>query len=155
MPLAGGAGEVELHVDHRAGRARCVRAGEPPLEVALPPDERIANVPMNLALRDLAGGHAGEVRFQLVLCEGWRQIVDVAVRAEPPPASGAVQLRFHFDLGSRVLSALFRPFLPDIRVWVRPEPPYAWVAHQLPLYRGGPMIAIVREGIDPAPFLPR
>lgn len=155
MPLAGGAGEVELQVDHRTGHARCVRAGEPPLEVALPRDERVANVPMNLALRDLAGGRADAVRFQLVLCEGWRQIVEVEVRAEPPPTAGAVQLRFRFDLGSRVLSTLFRPFLPDIRVWVRTEPPYAWVAHRLPLYRGGPVIAIVREGVDPAPFLPR
>jgi len=155
MPLAGGEGEVELHVDHRMGRARCLRAGEPPLEVALPADERVANVPMNLAVRDLAASRAESVRFQLVLCEGWRQIVDVEVRAEPPPAAGAVQLRFRFDLGSRALSALFRPFLPDIRVWVRPDPPYEWVAHRLPLYRGGPVIAIVREGVDPAPFLPR
>jgi hypothetical protein len=153
MPLAGGRGQVELRVDHRTGRARCLRAGEAPLEVALAADERIANVPMNLALRDVAAGRQASVRFQLVLCEGWKRIVDVEVRAEPPPAAGAVQLRFGFDLGARAVSALFRPFLPDIRVWMRPEPPNEWVAHRLPLYRGGPIIAIVREGIDSAPFL--
>ena len=153
MPMR--AGElVETYVDHLGRRARCEEAGAEPREIALESGDRIANVAMNLALRPLAAGEVEAVRFQMLLCEGWRPLVEVEARAEGRASAAPVEMRLGFDLGSSVLTALFAPFLPDIRVWMRPERPNAWIAHRLPLHRGGPVVAIVREGIDPAPFLP-
>jgi hypothetical protein len=91
----------------------------------------------------------------MLLCEGWRSLVDVEARIEGARAAAPVEMRLRFDLGAKVVSALLAPFLPDIRVWLRPEAPNEWIAHRLPLYRGGPTIAIVRAGMDPAPYLPR
>jgi hypothetical protein len=154
LPTRVGAEHMELYVDHAAQRARCERAGAPAQEIALEARERIANVAMNVALRPLAAGDVEAVRFQMLLCEGWKRVVDVEARRQGEPGRAAVEMRLGFDLGSRLVSALLAPFLPDVRVWLRPEPPNEWIAHRLPLYRGGPTIAIVREGIAPAPFLP-
>jgi hypothetical protein len=138
---------VELFVDHRNARARCERAGEAPREIALAPPDLVANVAMSLALRPLAAGEVESVRFQMVLCEGWRSIVGVEARAENRAATGApVEMRLGFDVGSALASLLLRPFLPQFRIWMRPEPPNEWVAHRLPLHPGGPDVAIVREG---------
>lgn len=154
MPTRAGEELMEFYVDHRERRARCEEAGAAPREIALDDRDRIANVAMNLALRPLAAGAVEAVRFQMLLCEGWRPLVEVEARAEGRAGEAPVEMRLGFDLGSSVVSALLAPFLPDIRVWMRPEPPNVWIAHRLPLHRGGPIIAIVREGIDPAPFLP-
>jgi hypothetical protein len=153
MPASGGGGLIDLYLDHRAKRATCKRDGEPVREIALDAGERIANVTMNLALKPLAAGDVETVRFQMLLCEGWKTIVDVEARALGGRAGAPVEMRLHFDVGGRALSALFERFLPDIRVWMRPQSPNEWIAHRLPLYRDGPTIAIVREGLDPAPYL--
>lgn len=131
----------------------CAAGGET-RELALAEGERIANVAMNLALRPLAAGAVEAVRFEMLLCEGWRPVVTVEARAQPRSMGAPVEMRLGFDVGSRVVSALLERFLPDIRVWMRPEPPNAWIAHRVPVHRGGPIIAIVREGIDPGPYLP-
>jgi hypothetical protein len=109
---------------------------------------------MTLALRPLAAGDVEAVRFQMLLCEGFRPFVEVEARAESRANGAPVEMRLGFDLGSAVVSALFAPFLPDIRVWMRPDSPNEWIAQRLPFHRGGPIIAIVREGMDPTPFLP-
>lgn len=145
---------VETWVDHLARRARCEAAGAEPREIALADHDHIANVAMTLALRPLAAGDVEAVRFQMLLCEGWRPFVDVEARAEAHADAAPVEMRLGFDLGSSILSALLAPFLPEIRVWMRAESPNEWIAQRLPLHRGGPIVAIVREGIDPAPFLP-
>jgi len=154
MLATDGAEFLDLHVDHGAQRATCARKGEPPREIALGEGERIANVAMNLALKPLAAGALEAVHFQMVLCEGWKEIVDVEARAEGARDGGPVEMRLRFDVGGRVVSALFAPFLPDIRIWMRPQAPNEWLAHRLPLYPRGPTIEIVREGVDPAPYLP-
>jgi hypothetical protein len=145
---------MELHVDHRRRVARCEQAGAAPREIALEDHDRIANVAMNLALRPLAAGDVDAVHFQMLLCEGWQPVVGVEARAQGHADGEIVEMRLGFDLGSPLVSALITPFLPDIRVWMRPEPPNDWIAHRLPLHRGGPVIAIVREGTDPTPYLP-
>lgn len=145
---------VETWVDHRAQRARCEEAGAEPREIALADHDHIANVAMTLALRPLAAGDVEAVRFQMLLCEGWRPFVEVEARTESRATDMPVEMRLGFDLGSAVVSVLLAPFLPDIRVWMRPESPNEWIAQRLPFHRGGPIVAIVREGIDPAPFLP-
>jgi len=154
MPARGGGELIDLFVDHRSHRATCDRNGERVQEIALGGDERIANVTMNLALKPLAAGALEAVRFQLVLCEGWKSIVDVEARADGNLAGEPVEMRLRFDVGSRALSMLLERFLPDIRVWMRPQPPNEWIAHRLPLYPDGPTIAIVREGIEPTAYLP-
>jgi hypothetical protein len=154
MPMRAGDGLMELTVDHRARRARCERVGAEPREIVLDDGDRIANVAMNLALRPLAAGDVEAVTFQMVLCEGWKPVVDVEARALGRAGDAPVEMRLAFDAGSRIASVLLQPFLPDIRIWMRPQPPEEWVAHRLPLRRGGPTIVIVREGIDPAPYLP-
>jgi hypothetical protein len=154
MPTRAGGAPTELFVDHRARLARCTPEGGETRELALAAGERIANVAMNLALRPLAAGAADAVRFEMLLCEGWRPVVTVEARARARTEGAPVEMRLGFDLGSRVVSALLEPFLPDIRVWMRPEPPNEWIAQRLPVHPGGPIIAIVREGIDPAPYLP-
>jgi hypothetical protein len=154
MPTRAGDALMDLFVDHHGRRGSCTPPGGETRELALADGERIANVAMNLALRPLAAGSVDAVRFEMLLCEGWQPVVTVEARALARADGAPVEMRLAFDLGSRVVTALFEPFLPDIRVWMRPEPPNEWIAHRLPVYRGGPVIAIVREGIDPAPYLP-
>jgi hypothetical protein len=154
MPMRSGTELAETWVDHRARRGRCEEAGGEPREIALEDHDRIANVAMTLALRPLAAGDVDAVRFQMLLCEGWRPFVEVEARAERRANDMPVEMRLGFDLGSAVVSTLFAPFLPDIRVWMRPESPNEWIAQRLPFHRGGPVVAIVREGMDAAPFLP-
>jgi hypothetical protein len=154
MPTRAGDQLMDLFVDHRRRRARCTPPGGETRELALAEGERIANVAMNLALRPLAAGAVDAVRFEMLLCEGWQPVVTVEARAQARPDGAPVEMRLGFDLGARVVTALFERFLPDIRIWMRPEPPNEWIAHRLPVQRGGPIIAIVREGIDPAPYLP-
>jgi hypothetical protein len=153
IPMRSGTELAETWVDHRARRARCEEAGGEPREIALAERDRVANVAMTLALRPLAAGDVEAVRFQMLLCEGWRPFVEVEARAESRANGAPVEMRLGFDLGSALVSALFAPFLPDVRVWMRPEPPNEWIAQRLPFHRSGPVIAIVREGVDPAPFL--
>jgi hypothetical protein len=154
MPTRAGDQRMDLFVDHRARVARCTPPGAETHEVALAAGERIANVAMNLALRPLAAGSVDAVRFEMLLCEGWQPVVTVEARAQASADGAPVEMRLGFDLGSSVVETLLGPFLPDIRVWMRSEAPNEWIAHRLPVYRGGPVIAIVREGIDPAPYLP-
>ena len=153
MPTRAGDELMDLYVDHRTRRARCEGAGEQAREIALDDGDRIANVAMNLALRPLAAGDVDAVSFQMLLCEGWKPVVNVEARAQAGAGDAPIEMRLGFDVGSSVVSALLEPFLPDIRVWMQAQPPNEWVAHRLPLYRGGPIVAIVREGIDPAPYL--
>jgi hypothetical protein len=154
MPTRAGDEVMDLFVDHRARTARCTPAGDETRELALAAGERIANVAMNLALRPLAAGSVDAVRFEMLLCEGWQPVVSVEARAEPGADGAPVEMRLGFDLGSSVVETLLGPFLPDIRVWMRREPPNEWIAHRLPVHRGGPIIAIVRQGMDPTPYLP-
>jgi hypothetical protein len=154
MLTSDGKGMMGLRVDHRARTARCEPPGAEPREIALEEGDLVANVAMNLALRPLATGDIETVRFQMVLCEGWQPVVGVEARALARADGVPVEMRLFFDVGSRVVSALLEPFLPDIRIWMRAPPPNDWIAHRLPLHRGGPIIAIVREGLDPAPYLP-
>lgn len=154
MPMRSGRDVAETWVDHRARQARCEEAGAEPREIELAEHDRVANVAMTLALRPLAAGDVEAVRFQMLLCEGWRPFVEVEARGERGANGAPVEMRLGFDLGSALVSALFAPFLPDVRIWMRPEAPNEWIAQRLPYHRGGPVIAIVREGVDPAPFLP-
>lgn len=154
MPTRAGNALMGLYIDHGERRARCEPPGEEPREIPLDDGDLVANVAMNLALRPLATGGVESVRFEMLLCEGWQPVVGVEARALGRADGAPVEMRLFFDVGSRAFSALLEPFLPDIRVWMRSPPPNEWIAQRLPLHRGGPIIAIVREGLDPAPYLP-
>ncbi len=143
---------IVLHIDHRKHRAECRRPGEPLEWVPLPDEDEIANVPMTLLLRPLAAGAVQTVEFQMVVCQRWSRIVGVRARATGARIEGAAELIYRFDIGP-VLSTLFQPFLPKIRIWMNPDPPNLWIGHRLPLHPGGPTVLLIRNGVNPTAFL--
>jgi len=153
-PVGDGPELVVLHVDHARAIATCSLPGEPAFEVPLGAGDRVANAPMLLLLRPLSAGEVELVRFQMLLCQGWRRLLDVEARRSDVAPGGATEIRYRFDVGP-ILSTLLRPFLPDIRVWVRPDAPYAWVGNRVPLPHDGRDVVMVRDGVDPTPFLAR
>ncbi len=145
---------TEIHVDHRGRRATCRRPDGTESEVALPEGDRVANTLMSLLLRPLASGRVDQIRFDMVVCDRWNRVVTVEVRPTGEERGGAVELRYLFDLGP-LLSQLLRPFLPDVRVWMQTAPPNDWIGQRVPFHPGGPIVTLVREGVDPALLLPR
>jgi len=146
----------QLVVDHRDAVGRCV---PPPDEggsvetVNLPPDERVANVPVNLLFLPLAKGESEKVRFQIMLCSGGPRLVDATaevarrVRTADGPRD-IVEIRYEMDFGP-LLSRLARPFLPRVAVWFDADEPESWLAHRMPLYAKGPTVMVVRTGVQP------
>ncbi len=145
-----------MRIDHEAGLASCAAAGaEDDLDqerLALPRDERVANVLLNLLFQPLARGESRAVDFQIFVCRGGPRIMDGEASVEGPirPAgeeAGLVQVRYGVDLGP-LLSRFARPFLPRLASWFDPTAPDAWVGHRMPLFSNGPTVLIVRSGVS-------
>lgn len=137
-----------LLVDHAAGEASCRDADGELLErVDLPSHDRIVNVPMNLFFLPLVRGERETLEFQVFLCRDGARLVDFEAWVDGEGSSpGRVEVRYGPDFGP-LMSGLARRFAPRLAFWFEPTAPYAWQAHRLPLYRGGPEIIVVRDGV--------
>ncbi len=146
-----------LRVDHQAGVASCV-GGEGPdwseaRELALPDQDRVANVPLNLLFEPLVRGEAQQVDFQFFLCGGGPRLLDFRARVAErrnggPGGRELVEIRYGPDFGS-LGSMLLAPVLPRLSIWFDPRAPQPWLAHRVPLYSDGPEVLVVRDGIPP------
>lgn len=137
-----------LLVDHEAGQATCHAPDGSLLgEVDLPAHDRIVNVPMNLFFLPLVRGERKTLDFQVFLCRQGARVVDFEAWVDPDGSGpGRVEVRYGPDFGP-LMSALAQRFVPRLAFWFSPTAPYAWQAHRLPLYSGGPEIIVVRDGI--------
>lgn len=136
-----------LLVDHAAGQASCHDPEGQLLDrVDLPAHDRVVNVPMNLFFLPLVRGERETLEFQVFLCREGARVVDFEAWVDEGPAAGRVEVRYGPDFGP-FMSGLARRFAPRLAFWFEPTAPYAWQAHRLPLYRGGPEITVVRDGV--------
>lgn len=139
-----------LRIDHRAGFGRCFDSeGTQQAELALPAEDRVANVTLNLLFRPLVLRETEEVRFDLFFCGLGTRFVTFSANLAPESRNGrthnALEVRYGPDFG--VASFLARSVVPKLSIWYGGEAPYRWVAHRLPLYGGGPEVFVVRKGI--------
>lgn len=149
-----------LSIDHVKGVATCTAApadGERVRRFALPPSDRVVNVPLTLLFQRLVTGDTKEVDFQVFVCTGGPRLLDArATRVSPASADHAsrdavpelVEVRYNVDLGP-VLTSLVRPFVPRMSVWFDADDPSRWVGHRVPLYGRGPTVLVVRSGFSP------
>lgn len=152
---ASGAALGVMRIDHEAGVGSCLDSSEPSLEpdeLALPRNERVANVFLNLLFQPLARGESRAVDFQIFVCRGGPRIMSGEASVEGPPRAGGdseglVQIRYGVDLGP-LFSRLARPFLPRLTSWFDPTSPDAWVGQRMPLFSNGPTVLIVRSGFS-------
>ena len=140
-----------LSIDHVRGVASCRNAdGEIREEVALPSNDRVANVPLNLLFLPLVRHEKKEVAFQFFLCGGGAHFMDFVANLAPSSSNGkqpqkVVEVRYGPDFGLVTLVA--QNFVPKLSFWFDTKAPHRWVAHRLPLYGKGPEVFVVRDGV--------
>jgi len=148
-----------LEIDHRAGEGRCTgpsRRGAPPetKTIALPEDDRLVNVPLNLLFQPMVRGEVRELRFQILLCGGGPRIVSAVARvveSQAARADGASLVRIQYELSlPKMLARVVARWLPRLSFWFDPNDAGAWIGHEMPLYSKGPTVLMVRRGFDPA-----
>lgn len=148
-----------MEIDHRAGQGRCTappQGSEPPetRSIALPADDRVVNIPLNLLFQPLVRGEERELRFQILLCGGGPRIVTAVARvAETREAhpGGASLVRIQYELSlPKVLAQMAERWLPHLSFWFDPRDAGAWIGHEMPLYAKGPTVLVVRHGFSPA-----
>jgi hypothetical protein len=143
-----------LSIDHESGVASCNKPNGDGMEterIALPEQDRVANVPLNLLFQPLVEGTADEVTFQLLLCRFGARLVDIDARVAPRPDSEAdgnpiVEVEYQPNFG-RFLSVVAEKWIPKLSIWFDPRVSNPWVAHRIPLYSKGPEVFVVRDGI--------
>jgi hypothetical protein len=140
-----------LSIDHVQGTASCRNPnGEMREEIALPSNDRVANVPLNLLFLPLVRREKKEVTFQFFMCGGRAHFMDFVANLAPSSRNGkqprnVVEVRYGPDFGFATLVA--QNFVPKLSFWFDPEAPHRWMAHRLPLYGKGPEVFVVREGV--------
>jgi hypothetical protein len=145
-----------LLVDHVQGIASCRNPdGRTKDKIALPPNDRVANVPLNLLFLPLVRREKEEIAFQFFMCGGGAHFVDFVANLAPSSRNGkqprkVVEVRYGPDFGLATVVA--QTFVPKLSFWFDPELPHRWMAHRLPLYGKGPEVFVVRDGV-PAHWL--
>jgi hypothetical protein len=140
-----------LSVDHVQGIASCRRPdGGLRGQLALPPNDRVANVPLNLLFLPLVRHEKEEIAFQFFMCGGGAHFLDFVANLAPSSRNGhrpqtAVEVRYGPDFGLATLVA--QNFVPKLSFWYDPKAPHRWIAHRLPLYGKGPEVFVVRDGV--------
>lgn len=146
-----------MQIDHVGGKASC---GPPEgsdreiVQIELPSEERITNVPLNLLFLPLVLGRVDRIDFQLFLCRGGPRVIEFAatvVGERPPPSDDfrIIEIEYRPDLGP-ILSLLARGFLPKLSFWFDANGSGTYLAHRMPLFSKGPEVMIVRDGIAPS-----
>jgi hypothetical protein len=141
-----------LAIDHESGIASCTKSDGPDTtrkELTLPPDDRVANVPLNLLFQPLVEGTTEEVSFQLLLCRFGARLVDIDAHVVPhdlaSEQSSIVEVEFQPNFGSAI-SLLAKKWIPKLSVWFDRHAENRWVAHRIPLYSKGPEVFVIRDG---------
>jgi hypothetical protein len=146
-----------LSVDHVRSEVTCdppIGGGSETQKLALPPRDRVANVPLDLLFLPLARGETERVSFQFVLCRGGPRVYDavaeVARVTDAGPGGGehVVEVRYQIDFGP-MLTSLVAPFLPTLSVWLDAARPDPWLGHRVPLFSKGPTVVVTRTGFNP------
>ena len=142
-------------IDHTAGVAQCGKpegSDDEPVQVELPSEDRVVNVPLNLLFQPLVRGETEIVDFQVLLCRarGARIVSAQAKVADASQEDGdrLVEIRYSLDFGP-ILSRLAAPFMPQLSFWFEGNSPGAWVGHRMPLFSKGPTVFVVRSGFSP------
>lgn len=146
----------EMSVDHSAAEGRCTPppGGTATAQVlALPRQDRVANIPVNLLFLPLARGERKQIEFELMLCRGGPRLVtataEVARRVHTDEGPrDIVEVKYDVDFGP-LLSSVVRPFVPRVAVWFDPRNADGWLAHRMPLFAKGPTVMVVRAGVAP------
>jgi hypothetical protein len=143
-------------IDHTGGVAVCGavdESGSEPVTIALPPRDRVVNVPMNLLFQPLVTGESEEVAFQVLVCRAGGRIVDARARVAGGVAredgTHVVEIRYDLDFGP-LLSRIAAPFMPRLSFWFHEGSPGRWVGHRVPLFSKGPTVLVVRSGFTPS-----
>jgi hypothetical protein len=140
-----------LSIDHVQGIASCRNpTGEMRGKIALPSNDRVVNVPLNLLFLPLVRREKKEIAFQLFMCGGGAHFMDFVANLAPSSGNGnrpqtIVEVRYGPDFGLATLVA--QNFVPKLSFWFDPEAPHRWMAHRLPLYGKGPEVFVVRDGV--------
>ena len=141
-----------LRVDHRAAVGSCSMengSGSSVEELPLPAADRVVNVPMNLFFLPLLRGETESLHFQMFLCRGAPRLLDFEARVEQRTNGThrpVVEVRYRPELGTLV-SLVAQHFVPRLSFWFDPAAENPWIAHQIPLYSGGPEVVVAREGV--------
>jgi hypothetical protein len=142
-----------LVIDHRAGRISCYPADAGPAaghHLAIPEDDRVVNVPMQLLFEPLVMGETDAVHFQIALCREEPVLHDmIAVRGPRARHAGreVVEVRYGPDLGA-TMSWLASRLLPKLSFWFDGRDG-SYLGHRMPLHTRGPDVFLVRRGLTP------
>ena len=144
---------VLVEVDHEKGVGRCTPPGardEDIETIQLPEEDRVANTTLGLLFQPLVRGDVERIEFQAFLCRGGARLIDFvalpAARSFREPIDHVVEIRFGPNLGP-VLSWLASIVVPELRFWFDAAEG-RYLAHRMPLYRGGPEVVVAREGVS-------
>lgn len=146
-----------LLIDHVAGHGSCTKdggAGER-RAVALPDEDRVVNVPLNLLFLPLVQGTTERVEFQFFLCGGGARLMDFRAKlAGEPRGTGSgsgqhriIEVTYGPDLGEMV-STFAQVLLPNLSFWFEADDRGTYLAHRMPLFSQGPEVMVVRDGLS-------
>ncbi|MFQ5418254.1 MAG: hypothetical protein ACE5FL_14610 [Myxococcota bacterium] len=139
-----------LRIDHERGVGSCNTprdGGMKRVNVDLPEEDRVANIPLNLLFQPLVEGTTDEVNFQLLLCRFGARLVDIdAVVASREAEDPVVEVEYRPDFGVLV-SAVAKKWLPRLSMWFDRSGSNHWIAHRVPLYSKGPNVFVIRDGV--------
>ena len=137
-----------MTIDHRRGTGTCHPTGTAPRSVALPDEDRVANVILAQALVPLAAVGEGEEPFQILICRPTVRVVGALARvrqSERWEQRNLVEIRTGADLGP-ILNRLLAPWLPSVSLWFDASRP-AWLGHRVPLFAKGPTVTVLRADV--------
>ena len=141
-----------LTVDHVQRQARCQDAsGKVVSGIALPPADRVMNVPLNLFFLPLVSGEKDSLQFKIFLCRPEARLMDFVAWASNDDRSKSVEVSYGPDFG--IATSLARRMAPKLSFWFDRKAPYTWMAHRLPLYSGGPEVFVVRGDVSSASLI--
>jgi hypothetical protein len=142
-----------LSIDHENGVASCEKAGGGDMEsqkLTLPPQDRVANVPLNLLFQPLIDGSTETLSFQVLLCRFGARLIDIDARVVEPDddndASPFIEVEYQPNFG-RFVSLVASNVLPKLSIWFDPRSSSPWIAHRVPLYSKGPEVIVVRDEV--------
>ena len=148
-----------LIIDHEARHSTCERRDEAPVSIELPKGDRVANVIVGAAMRDLLGeDDRATSELQLVVCRFGGRVLDARARIVDTfrwDGREIVEIRLGADLGP-LLGGLLGPFLPEIPMWFDQQR-NLWLGHRIPLHPQAPTVTVLRAEVAArlAPRLPR
>jgi hypothetical protein len=147
-------------IDHDRGVGTCTPPGKTEADaevLALPENERVVNVPLNLLFLPLVRGEAKTVDFQYFLCRGGARLMDFRARlagAHPDGHGGRfIEVAYGPELGAMV-SWIAKQLIPRLSFWFEANEDGTYLAHRMPLFSKGPDVVVVRDDFATGALLP-